>query len=150
MASHIGKTLQNDFLYRAWPASETPALFRGDRLVQVTTWIDWEAADEAFLAFTRWLISFRKAHPILRQKRFLHSIPRKVDGVTDLFWWRPDGAEIAFEVDAFRKNCLLNGLDDIGLTLQKQDKIAAFEESRSVTYPWLDGAGYEERKAVAA
>ena len=59
-----------------------------------TTWIDWEAADEAFLAFTRWLISFRKAHPILRQKRFLHSIPRKVDGVTDLFWWRPDGAEM--------------------------------------------------------
>jgi 3-isopropylmalate dehydratase len=53
-------------------------------------------------------------------------------------------------VDAFRKNCLLNGLDDIGLTLQKKDKIASFEESRSVTYPWLDGAGYEERKAVAA
>ena len=59
-----------------------------------TTWIDWEAADEAFLAFTRWLISFRKAHPILRQKRFLHSIPRKVDGVTDLFWWRADGQEM--------------------------------------------------------
>ena len=63
---------------------------------------------------------------------------------------RPDGAEIAFDVDPFRKNCLLNGLDDIGLTLQKKDKIAAFEESRSVSYPWLDGAGYAERKAVAA
>jgi 3-isopropylmalate dehydratase len=63
---------------------------------------------------------------------------------------RPDGAEIAFDVDPFRKNCLLNGLDDIGLTLQKKDKIATFEESRSVSYPWLDGAGYAERKAVAA
>ncbi|MBN9886543.1 glycogen debranching protein GlgX [Salipiger abyssi] len=57
-------------------------------------WIDWENADEKFMAFTRWLISFRKSHPILRQKRYLHSQPRKVDGVPDLFWWRPDGTEM--------------------------------------------------------
>ena len=63
---------------------------------------------------------------------------------------RPDGSEIAFDVDPFRKNCLINGLDDIGLTLQKADKIATFEESRSTAYPWLDGSGYAERKAVAA
>ena len=63
---------------------------------------------------------------------------------------RPDGSEIAFDVDPFRKNCLLNGLDDIGLTLQKADKIGAFEETRSKEFPWLDGAGYEERKAIAA
>jgi 3-isopropylmalate dehydratase len=63
---------------------------------------------------------------------------------------RPDGSEIAFDVDPFRKNCLLNGLDDIGLTLQKEDKIGAFEETRSKEFPWLDGAGYEERKAIAA
>ena len=48
---------------------------------------------------------------------------------------RPDGAEIAFDVDPFRKNCLLNGLDDIGLTLQKKDKIGAFEETRSKELP---------------
>ncbi|EEX15308.1 glycogen debranching enzyme GlgX [Citreicella sp. SE45] len=59
-----------------------------------TSWIDWDAADAEFLEFTRWIISFRKAHPILRQKRFLHSRPRKVDGVPDLFWWRPDGQEM--------------------------------------------------------
>ena len=58
------------------------------------TWIDWARADEAFRAFTARLIAFRKRHPILRQKRFLHSVPRKVDGVIDLFWWRPDGQEI--------------------------------------------------------
>ena len=57
-------------------------------------WLDWDAADAQFTAFTRWLINFRKSHPILRQKRFLHSVARKVDGVTDLFWWRPDGAEM--------------------------------------------------------
>ena len=59
-----------------------------------TSWIDWDAADAEFLEFTRWIISFRKSHPILRQKRFLHSRPRKVDGVPDLFWWRPDGQEM--------------------------------------------------------
>ncbi|MXQ09409.1 glycogen debranching protein GlgX [Alphaproteobacteria bacterium GH1-50] len=56
-----------------------------------TAWIDWEAADEAFLKFTADLIAFRKAHPILRQKLFLHSRERMVDGVEDLFWWREDG-----------------------------------------------------------
>ncbi|MGB0681581.1 MAG: 3-isopropylmalate dehydratase small subunit [Magnetovibrionaceae bacterium] len=49
----------------------------------------------------------------------------------------PDGGEIAFAVDAFRKHCLLNGLDDIGLTLQKDDKISSFEETRARTQPWL-------------
>ena len=41
------------------------------------------------------------------------------------------GVEIAFEVDGFRRHCLLNGLDDIALTLEHQDKITAFEEARS-------------------
>jgi 3-isopropylmalate dehydratase len=63
---------------------------------------------------------------------------------------RPDGSEIAFDVDPFRRNCLINGLDDIGLTLQKSDQIAEFEKIRSTTYPWLDGAGYQERKATPA
>jgi 3-isopropylmalate/(R)-2-methylmalate dehydratase small subunit len=42
----------------------------------------------------------------------------------------PAGREISFDVNAFRKNCLLNGLDDIGLTLQHEDKITAFETAR--------------------
>ena len=63
---------------------------------------------------------------------------------------RPDGSEIAFDVDPFRRSCLINGLDDIGLTLQKSDQIAEFEKIRSTTYPWLDGAGYQERKATPA
>lgn len=49
----------------------------------------------------------------------------------------PDGGLIRFEIDPFRKYCLLNGLDDIGLTLQKQDKIAAFEAQRQLGQPWL-------------
>jgi 3-isopropylmalate/(R)-2-methylmalate dehydratase small subunit len=50
----------------------------------------------------------------------------------------PDGSqELTFEVDAFRKHCLLNGLDDIGLTLQHVDEIQAFEAKRKIEQPWL-------------
>jgi 3-isopropylmalate/(R)-2-methylmalate dehydratase small subunit len=49
----------------------------------------------------------------------------------------PDGAEIAFEVQPFRKFCLLNGYDDIGLTLRHADKIKAFEAERLLKMPWL-------------
>ena len=49
----------------------------------------------------------------------------------------PDGGEIKFEVDAFRKHCLMNGLDDIGLTLQKAEKIDTFESRRAAETPWL-------------
>ena len=50
---------------------------------------------------------------------------------------RPDGKAIHFEVDAFRKYCLLNGLDDIGLTLRHKDEIADFEAKRKIEQPWL-------------
>lgn len=50
---------------------------------------------------------------------------------------RPDGHSTSFQVDSFRKECLLNGWDDIGLTLRHADKIKAFEENRRVSQPWL-------------
>jgi 3-isopropylmalate/(R)-2-methylmalate dehydratase small subunit len=49
----------------------------------------------------------------------------------------PDGGTVHFEIDGFRKHCLLNGLDDIALTLQKDDKIDSFEAQRQVSQPWL-------------
>ncbi|HVG03974.1 MAG TPA: 3-isopropylmalate dehydratase small subunit [Burkholderiaceae bacterium] len=49
----------------------------------------------------------------------------------------PDGTEHAFDVAPFRKHCLLNGLDDIELTLRHKDKIAAFEKKRLTEQPWL-------------
>ena len=51
----------------------------------------------------------------------------------------PDGGEVKFEVDEFRKHLLLNGLDDIGLTLQKVDKVDSFEERQNASQPWLAG-----------
>ena len=50
---------------------------------------------------------------------------------------KPDGQELPFEVQAFRKYCLLNGFDDIGLTLRHADKIRAFEVQRLTQKPWL-------------
>jgi len=50
---------------------------------------------------------------------------------------RPGGETVAFEIDPFRKHCLLNGLDDIGLTLQKADAIARYEERAKAKRPWL-------------
>ncbi|KJZ77973.1 3-isopropylmalate dehydratase [Hirsutella minnesotensis 3608] len=52
----------------------------------------------------------------------------------------------SFEVEEFRKHCLVNGLDDIGLTMQLEDKIAEFERKMSQETPWLDGSGYLKRK----
>ncbi len=50
---------------------------------------------------------------------------------------KPDGGEIGFEVQPFRKQCLVNGWDDIGLTLRHADKIRAFEAERLARRPWL-------------
>ena len=49
----------------------------------------------------------------------------------------PKGESYSFAIDAFRKHCLLNGLDDIGLTMQHQDKIVAFEQAHKQAQPWL-------------
>jgi 3-isopropylmalate/(R)-2-methylmalate dehydratase small subunit len=48
----------------------------------------------------------------------------------------PDGGVVRFEIDAFKKHCLLNGLDEVGLTLEKADRIAAFEEEAALERPW--------------
>ncbi|MCC7282946.1 MAG: 3-isopropylmalate dehydratase small subunit [Acetobacteraceae bacterium] len=53
---------------------------------------------------------------------------------------RPNGERIRFEVDAFRRHCLLNGLDDIGLTMQRQGSIDSFEEKAAAARPWLSSA----------
>jgi len=51
----------------------------------------------------------------------------------------PDGGEVTFELDDFKKECLLNGLDDVGLTLKKDDAISRFEEKTNTAQPWIPG-----------
>ena len=50
---------------------------------------------------------------------------------------RPDGSTVRFEIDPFRKHCMLNGLDDIGLTLQKEGAITAYEAKNHTAQPWV-------------
>jgi 3-isopropylmalate/(R)-2-methylmalate dehydratase small subunit len=50
---------------------------------------------------------------------------------------RPDGSIVHFDIDPFRKHCMLNGLDDVGITLQKEKSIAEFETRRRARQPWL-------------
>ena len=52
----------------------------------------------------------------------------------------PTGEKFSFDIDEFRKHCLLNGLDDIGLTLQEADSIREYEVQRKQQAPWLFGA----------
>lgn len=62
-----------------------------------------------------------------------------------------DGKELGkFEVEAFKKHCLVNGLDDIGLTMQLENAIAKFEQKRTLETPWLDGSGYLRRHRKGA
>ncbi|HEY5364721.1 MAG TPA: 3-isopropylmalate dehydratase small subunit [Aestuariivirga sp.] len=49
----------------------------------------------------------------------------------------PDGGTVKFEIDAFRKHCLLNGLDDIALTMEKAESITSFEKKNAVSHSWL-------------
>jgi 3-isopropylmalate dehydratase large subunit/3-isopropylmalate dehydratase small subunit len=57
-----------------------------------------------------------------------------------------EGSKLAdFDVEEFRKHCLVNGLDDIGLTMQMEDQIRKFEGRRTLDTPWLDGSGYLKR-----
>ena len=51
---------------------------------------------------------------------------------------KPDGAELSFDIEPFRKECLIGGLDEIGLTLQHTDKIRAYEAARIAAKPWLN------------
>jgi len=51
----------------------------------------------------------------------------------------PQGEELPFDIEPFRKYCLTNGFDDIGLTLRQSDKIRAFEAERLARHPWLEG-----------
>ena len=53
----------------------------------------------------------------------------------------PSGESFSFDVDDFRRHCLLNGLDDIGVTLEDAERIKSYEDQRRKTAPWLFDAG---------
>jgi 3-isopropylmalate dehydratase len=73
----------------------------------------------------------------------------EVDLTNDVIRRAADGSEIcSFQIEEFRKHCLVNGLDDIGLTMQLEDKIAAYERRMTEERPWLDGTAYLKRRGA--
>ncbi|MDP4031926.1 MAG: glycogen debranching protein GlgX, partial [Pseudorhodobacter sp.] len=87
-------------------AQGTPMLLAGDEIGNsqdgnnnayaqdnATGWVDWAQADPAMLAFVARLLALRRAHRVLRQRRFLHARPRAVDGLPDVIWRRADGSQ---------------------------------------------------------
>ena len=64
-------------------------------------------------------------------------IVTRVDSFTPVYITGPDGGMIKFDVDPFRRQCLLNGWDDIGLTLRQEKKISSYEDARKLSAPWI-------------
>lgn len=71
---------------------------------------------------------------VTQQPKFTLSVDLVAQKLSD-----PNGSEFHFDVDPFRKHCLLNGLDDIGLTLEKVEQIKSYEKRRQQETPWLFG-----------
>ncbi len=103
-------------------AQGVPMLLAGDEIGQTqggnnnayaqdneVAWLDWTAPDAGLAAFTARLAALRRAHPVLRQRRFLHARPRPSDNIRDVIWRRPDGTEPApqdWHDPAFRCLCV--------------------------------------------
>ena len=74
--------------------------------------------------------------------QLMHDADNGANSVLDIdlenqYIGRPNGEKINFNIDEFRKHCLINGLDDIGLTMQKQSNIDSFEKKRETQQPWI-------------
>ena len=93
---------QRNFLTTLFTAQGVPMLLAGDELGRTQngnnnaycqdnelSWVDWTAIDESLLAFTRWLIAFRRDHPAFRRRRFFQGRP--IRGTVDIGWFKPDG-----------------------------------------------------------
>ena len=103
-----------------------------------------ETIDQAIFAeslhFERDLAAIGLDHHLARQinrELVAHKTEHLVKQAAHHVFGQHDGQELPFEVQAFRKYCLLNGFDDIGLTLRHADKIKAFEAERIAKMPWL-------------
>jgi glycogen operon protein len=93
---------QRNFLTTLFTAQGVPMLVAGDELGRTQrgnnnaycqdnelSWMNWTAIDESLLAFTRWLIAFRRNHPAFRRRRFFQGRP--IRGTVDIGWFKPDG-----------------------------------------------------------
>ncbi len=106
-----------------------------------TTWIDWENGDSDLLAVTRRLIAFRHAHPVLRQKRFLHAGERAFDGETDVLWKTFDGGAV---------NWRDPGLDGFCLLLRRSAEAPVAEQTDDAVFVAINGGPRPQKIALPA
>ncbi len=93
-----------------------------------TGWVDWSEPDREFHAFVRRMIRFRRDHPILRQKLFLHARERAVDRKEDLFWWRRDGAPMR------QADWTAPDMDALAMELRMASGTPAYAETESAIF----------------
>jgi isoamylase len=99
---------QRNFLTTLFTAQGVPMLVAGDELGRTQkgnnnaycqdnelSWVDWTAVDESLLDFTRWIIAFRRDHPVFRRRRFFQGQP--IRGTLDISWFKPDGKSMTDE-----------------------------------------------------
>ncbi|HXN78242.1 MAG TPA: glycogen debranching protein GlgX [Candidatus Dormibacteraeota bacterium] len=99
---------QRNFLTTLFTAQGVPMLVAGDELGRTQkgnnnaycqdndlSWVDWAAVDDSILAFTRWIIAFRRNHPVFRRRRFFQGQP--IRGTLDIGWFKPDGKSMTDE-----------------------------------------------------
>ncbi|MHB8587402.1 MAG: glycogen debranching protein GlgX [Candidatus Dormibacteraceae bacterium] len=99
---------QRNFLTTLFTAQGVPMLLAGDELGRTQkgnnnaycqdnelSWVDWTAVDDSLLDFTRWIIAFRRDHPVFRRRRFFQGRP--IRGTLDISWFKPDGKSMTDE-----------------------------------------------------
>ena len=99
---------QRNFLTTLFLAQGVPMLLAGDELGRTQkgnnnaycqdnelSWVNWSSLDEGLLAFTRWVIAFRRSHPVFRRRRWFHGRP--IRGTVDIGWFKPDGQSMTDE-----------------------------------------------------
>jgi glycogen operon protein len=99
---------QRNFLATMFLSQGVPMLLGGDEMGRTqggnnngycqdneVSWFDWAGADHTLLDFSRWLVQFRRDHPIFRRRRWFQGRPIRGRGLVDIAWFRPDGEEMS-------------------------------------------------------
>lgn len=138
---------QRNMLATVFLSQGTPMLLAGDEMGRsqggnnnaycqdnTSTWLDWEGADAETVTFVAELAALRKAHPALRQSRFLHAAPRPKDGLPDVEWSDFDGNPLNWRDPGLSSFCVtLRGSAEVAPHLQSDDVVFAVFNRSEVT-----------------
>jgi isoamylase len=142
---------QRNFLTTLFTAQGVPMLVGGDELGRTQrgnnnaycqdnelSWVDWSSIDDSLLAFTRWVIAFRRDHPAFRRRRFFQGRP--IRGTLDIGWFKPDGQSMtdqdwnvgyARSLGVFLNGKAIQGHDERGRTITDDSFILLFNAHTS-------------------